>query len=82
VPQALTESQNQRNFGQTTFGLLLTSLEVLTVDKDGIKVFHDRTTGSTNIIKVLKLEGLAVYLNPRDPLIIHQLALEGEDRAV
>ena len=28
---------------------------------------------------MLKLEGLAIYLNPRDPLIIHQLALEGLD---
>lgn len=73
--------KSSANYGQTTFGLLLSSLEVQTVDKNGAPVFHDRTTTTSNIIKVLKLEGLAIYLNPQDPLIIHQLALEGEDRA-
>ena len=57
-------SQSNKGYGVTTFGLLLSSLDVLTVDKDGQPIFHDRTTATNNIIKVLKLEGLAVYLNP------------------
>ena len=56
--------QSSKGYGVTTFGLLLSTLEVLTVDKDGKPVFHDRTANTSNIIKVLKLDGLAVYLNP------------------
>ena len=71
-PDAIRDLElSSKGYGQTNFGLLLSTLEVQTVDKDGRPVFHDRSTATSNIIKVLKLDGLAIYLNPQDPLIIH-----------
>lgn len=68
----ISEASSQRDqIGQTTFGCLLSELDLKTVDVDGKAIFHDRTTTGGKITKILKLEGLAIYLNPQDTLIIH-----------
>ena len=50
--------------GQTTFGLLLSELDLKTVDAEGNAIFHDRAVTGGKITKILKMEGLAIYLNP------------------
>jgi hypothetical protein len=57
---------------QSTFGILMHSLKINTVDKDDSETFHDRERNS-NFFKKLVMDGLAVYLNPADPLIIHKV---------
>jgi len=57
---------------QTSFGILLKSLELHTTDAEGREIFHDRNT-SKNIFKLLSIEGLAIYLNPFDATMIHKL---------
>ena len=42
-------------------------------------MFHDRATTGGKITKILKLEGLAIYLNPQDTLIIHSIAAANPD---
>lgn len=65
--------------GQTTFGILLSELDLKTVDAEGNAIFHDRAKIGGKITKILKMEGLAIYLNPQDTLIIHQIAAENPD---
>ena len=68
---------SKRNqIGQTTFGILMSELDLKTVDGEGNAIFHDRTAKGGKITKILKMEGLAIYLNPQDTLIIHQIAAE------
>ena len=72
-----TGSQSQKDqIGLTTFGCLLTELDLKTVDENGNAVFHDRMVTGGKITKILKLEGLAIYLNPQDTLVIHEIAAE------
>jgi len=60
----------------TTFGLLLSELDLKTVDTEGNAIFHDRSVTGGKITKVLKMEGMAIYLNPQDTVIIHQIAAD------
>ena len=74
ISDAGDSKRNQ--IGQTTFGVLLSELDLKTVDGEGNAIFHDRTAKGGKITKILKMEGLAIYLNPQDTLIIHQIAAE------
>ena len=74
ISDAGDSKRNQ--IGQTTFGVLLSELDLKTVDGEGNAIFHDRTAIGGKITKILKMEGLAIYLNPQDTLIIHQIAAE------
>jgi|LauGreDrversion4_2_1035121.scaffolds.fasta_scaffold03543_2 hypothetical protein len=47
------------------------SLRINTVDKQGNESFHNRDEHS-HFFKLLRMEGLAVYLNPADPILIHK----------
>ena len=73
--------KNKKSLGLTTAGILMSSLEFKTIDKNGNPVFHDRTVTKGKITKILKMEGLAIYMNPQDTLIIHQIASEARDHA-
>ena len=59
------EGESKRNqIGQTTFGVLLSELDLKTVDAEGNTIFHDRAVTGSKITKIMKMRGLAVYLNP------------------
>jgi hypothetical protein len=46
---------------------------VTTTDLDGNETFHDRNKQvSSSVFKKIQLEGLALYLNPFDPVVIHK----------
>lgn len=58
------ETFKNKNIKNNSFGILLNKLEVTTIDKDGNTIFHDRKIHqNANILKLSRLEGLAVYLN-------------------
>ncbi len=59
---SVSNAKNQ--IGQTTFGFLLSAIHLKTVDAEGKAIFHDRNVIGGKITKVLKMEGLAIYLNP------------------
>ena len=62
ISDSVESKRNQ--IGQTTFGILLSELDLRTVDGEGNAIFHDRTAAGGKITKILKMEGLAIYLNP------------------
>jgi hypothetical protein len=66
------ERLNDREGKQSSFGILLRSFEVCTTDRNGSEIFHDRTQNKANIFKKVSLDGLAVYLNPYDAIMIHR----------
>jgi len=57
---------------QSSFGILMNSLKINTVDKDDNPTFHDREKSSI-FFKKLVMDGLALYLNPADPVLIHEV---------
>ncbi len=68
----MEETVSTADTKQSTFGILMHSLKINTVDKDDKETFHDREKNS-HFFKKLVMEGLAVYLNPADPLLIHKV---------
>ena len=65
--------QKPAEIKQSSFGILLRSLELHTTDAEGREIYHDRVYTNKNIFKLLSIDGLAIYLNPFDATMIHKL---------
>lgn len=58
---------------QYSFGIVMNSLNASTTNHDWIPKYIDRTQSgnNSNLYKILRIEGIGVYLNPNDNLIVH-----------
>ena len=63
-----------------TFGAMLSSLDINTTNENWYPQYVDRNKTTTNLFKLLKVEGLSIYVNPNDSFIIHQQTTNQEHR--